>query len=145
MNKMLENCINVFLLFLYIYLFFPCSIITNMNSGNMYIPWKSQGMYIFPEWIRHYTHSLSDSCFHTRPAPVKMEDFVSAFLLLDAPKRERQHWVHPINEKREKHGEYHHLFEDLRKDEFRFNGYVRMKPATFDKLHCLVKERIAKR
>jgi hypothetical protein len=72
-----------------------------------------------------------------------MEDFVIAFLLLDGPKRERKHWVYPINTEREKHGEYHHLFEELRTDESRFFTYLLMKPATFDKLYSHTKGKVA--
>jgi len=74
--------------------------------------------------------------------PVAMENFVRMYLLLDGPTRKRKHWVHPINSDRSLYGEYHHLFEDLRKDESRFFSYLRMKTATFDKLHSLLEGKI---
>lgn len=40
--------------------------------------------------------------------------------------------VHPLNKKRLCYGEYHHLYQDLRKDSDRFFEYMRMKISTFD-------------
>ena len=46
-----------------------------------------------------------------RPAKesVAMEDFVCAFLLLDSKKQKRKHWVHPINAKRDRYGDYRQI------------------------------------
>ena len=44
---------------------------------------------------------------------------------------EREYWVHPINIRRETYGEFHHLFEDLKKDEERFKVYFRMNLQSF--------------
>ena len=62
---------------------------------------------------------------------------VALFLLLDNSERE---WVHPINEERERHGEYHHLMPQLREDDSRFFAYLRMTQASFDELHNIVKD-----
>ena len=69
-----------------------------------------------------------------------MEDFVSAFLLQDGVKNKRKHWIYPINSEREKYGEFHHLFEELRRDESRFFSYIGMKPVIFDSLHSLIEK-----
>lgn len=45
--------------------------------------------------------------------------------------------THPLNRKRFKYGEFHHLYEDIRKDPVRFFEYMRMKISTFD--HILKK------
>ncbi|XP_068082561.1 uncharacterized protein [Anabrus simplex] len=54
-------------------------------------------------------------------------------------KRNRIHWVHPINEKREESGLFYTLFEDLRKDGKKFFNYFRMSISTFDDLHQRLK------
>ncbi|CAH1998914.1 unnamed protein product [Acanthoscelides obtectus] len=54
-------------------------------------------------------------------------------------KRNRLHWVHPINERREETGLFHTLFEDLRNDEKKFFNYFRMSMASFDELHDKLK------
>ena len=46
-------------------------------------------------------------------------------------KNKRKHWAHPINSEKENYGEFH-LFEELRRDKFRFFSRLRMKPAIFD-------------
>ena len=44
---------------------------------------------------------------------------------------DREHWVHPINAQRDSCGEFHHLFNELKKDESRFQEYFRMSTNTF--------------
>lgn len=46
----------------------------------------------------------------------------------------RRYWVHPILTGREKHGEFHVLFAELRNHDDEFYGYLRMTKRTFDKL-----------
>ncbi|KAJ8022167.1 hypothetical protein HOLleu_39579 [Holothuria leucospilota] len=41
---------------------------------------------------------------------------VAAFILLDNRRVNRRQWVHHINTRRERYGEYNHLMEDLRQD-----------------------------
>ncbi|KAF6216064.1 hypothetical protein GE061_000402 [Apolygus lucorum] len=43
-----------------------------------------------------------------------------------------QTWVgHPVNKLRERFGEYHNLFPQLKKDEDRFTNYMRMATELF--------------
>lgn len=49
-------------------------------------------------------------------------------------KRKRSMWIHPINQKRAKLGEFQHLFEDLKEDEKKFFQYFRMSPNKFSEL-----------
>lgn len=44
---------------------------------------------------------------------------------------EREHWVHPVNAKREDCGEFHNLYADLRQDPDMFRSYFRMSPESF--------------
>ena len=64
-------------------------------------------------------------------------------LLLDncdfSEERIRQYWVHPINERREELGEFHHLFNDLREDRERFKNYHRMDINTFDSILDIIR------
>ena len=54
--------------------------------------------------------------------------------LLDSPNM----WVHPINKKRDIHGEYHHLMSQLREDRQKFKDYFRLSPEAFDYiLECI--------
>ncbi|KAB0803165.1 hypothetical protein PPYR_00135 [Photinus pyralis] len=46
-------------------------------------------------------------------------------------KRKRKMWVHPINMKRSTLGEFHHLFQDLQRDEIKFFQYFRMSAPKF--------------
>lgn len=55
-------------------------------------------------------------------------------------RRDRLHWVHPINERREQVGLFYTLFEDLRNDESKFFNYFRMSIASFDELHRRLKD-----
>lgn len=54
----------------------------------------------------------------------------------------RKLWVHPILMRREQYGEFHTLYEDLRKDEGKFCDYLRMNYKTFDKLLDLLKNKL---
>lgn len=47
-------------------------------------------------------------------------------------KNRRRKTIHPLNKKRSQFGEFHHLYNDLRKDKFRFFQYMRMSMETFD-------------
>lgn len=54
-------------------------------------------------------------------------------------KRNRLHWVHPINQRREDVGLFYTLFEDLRNDERKFFNYFRMSVGSFDELNGKLK------
>ncbi|KAK9875838.1 hypothetical protein WA026_009623 [Henosepilachna vigintioctopunctata] len=41
-------------------------------------------------------------------------------------RQKRKFWVHPILQLREQHGQFHHLFMELRSDEEKFFNYFRM-------------------
>lgn len=45
--------------------------------------------------------------------------------------KQRKEGIHPINKGRDRHGEYHHLFKQLKGDESRFFQYMRMTSETF--------------
>lgn len=53
--------------------------------------------------------------------------------------RNRLHWVHPINLRREEVGIFYTLFEDLRNDDRKFFNYFRMSVGSFDELHGKLK------
>ncbi|KAL3287971.1 hypothetical protein HHI36_002427 [Cryptolaemus montrouzieri] len=70
---------------------------------------------------------------------------VAAFVILDEEnRRKRRTWVHEINTKREKLGEYHKLVPELRKDPKRFHMYFRMSIEKFDYLHELIEDHLQK-
>lgn len=46
----------------------------------------------------------------------------------------RKYWIHPILTRREKHGEFHILYAELRNYDDEFYNYLRMTKRTFDKL-----------
>lgn len=77
-----------------------------------------------------------------------MEDI---FLLLDSTyirnvlmQKPPKIGIHPINRKRGKFGEFHHLYSDLRNDEKRFFEYMRMTPSTFDFILGKIRSEIVK-
>lgn len=57
-------------------------------------------------------------------------------------RRVKKLWVHPMLSVREQYGEFHTLYEDLRKDEAKFYDYFRMNYKTFDKLLDLLKNKL---
>ena len=57
---------------------------------------------------------------------------------------ERDHWVHPINAKRDELGEFHHLIPELKEDAERFYGYFRMLPKTYTTIFNIVKSDLIK-
>lgn len=52
--------------------------------------------------------------------------------------------IHPINCNRSVYGEYHHLFEELKRDENRFFQYMRMTIETFNYILEKVEHRLIK-
>ncbi|XP_029938044.1 protein ANTAGONIST OF LIKE HETEROCHROMATIN PROTEIN 1-like [Salarias fasciatus] len=54
----------------------------------------------------------------------------------------RRLWVHPIIQRRSEFGEFHHLLQELREDEGRFQGYFRLSRAQFDDLLARIGARI---
>lgn len=60
-------------------------------------------------------------------------------------KRNRLHWVHPINRRREEAGLFRILFEDLRNDQTKFFNYFRMSMSSFDELHDKLKTVLQRR
>ncbi|CAB3251503.1 unnamed protein product [Arctia plantaginis] len=61
-------------------------------------------------------------------------------------KRRRVHkvWVHDICQKRNVFGEYHHLFNDLKKDPVKFFEYFRMCFGKFETLLNILREDLQK-
>lgn len=63
---------------------------------------------------------------------------IIAWLLYRRRKRQRRdrlHWVHPINQRREEVVLFYTLFDDLRNDDRKFFNYFRMSAGSFDELH----------
>ncbi|MCP4490646.1 MAG: transposase family protein [Gammaproteobacteria bacterium] len=58
--------------------------------------------------------------------------------------KKRSCWVHPINEKRKSLGQFHHLFDELKKDESRLVSYIRMNFASFEALVRAVEPHLLK-
>lgn len=56
----------------------------------------------------------------------------------------RSTWVHEINKKRKKLGEFHRLVHELRTESTRFHMYFRMTSEQFDYLHELIKKVLQK-
>lgn len=58
----------------------------------------------------------------------------------------RQHWVHPINQRRDTHGVYANLIHELREDcdNRRHIKYLRMTPENFDYVLELIRPHITK-
>ncbi|XP_031350493.1 protein ALP1-like [Photinus pyralis] len=50
----------------------------------------------------------------------------------DSSLSNRRYSAHPVNEKRQELGEYHHLFQELKKDEEKLYSYTRMSIETFN-------------
>ena len=59
------------------------------------------------------------------------------------PKRRRV-WVHEIMRRRSELGEFHHLLQELRLDDGRFQRYFRLTGAMFDDLLARVGARISR-
>lgn len=57
---------------------------------------------------------------------------------------QRSKWVHSINEKRAKYGEFHHLVPELELDEERFKTYFRLNPEQYNEVLSLIDEDIKK-
>lgn len=69
------------------------------------------------------------------------------FFLLDSPilkLGKSAIGVHPINRCRKRHGEYHHLFHELKRDEERFFQYTRMSLETFNYILNQIEHRLTK-
>lgn len=56
----------------------------------------------------------------------------------------REFGIHPINQKRGRYGEYHHLYEDLVKHPDKFQDYTRMKMETFEYVLELIEGSLTK-
>lgn len=65
-------------------------------------------------------------------------------LLFALSRKKRQYWVHDINKKRERLGEYHRLCRELESHEDRFCTYFRMSRQCIEEVHDLLKPTIAK-
>lgn len=70
----------------------------------------------------------------------------AVFAVLDEENKKstRSCWVHDINQKRSKLGEFHRLVQELRNDPRRFHMYFRMMKEEFDYVHDLIKKDIQK-
>ena len=56
----------------------------------------------------------------------------TALLLMRQHNYGNQYWVHPVNTKREEHGEHHTLYKDLRNYPNQFYIYYHMTTQSFD-------------
>jgi hypothetical protein len=56
----------------------------------------------------------------------------------------RKYSVHPVNQKRTKRGEFHHLYHQLKQYPDRFYEYFRMSQSTFNYILRLIEPRIHK-
>lgn len=65
-------------------------------------------------------------------------------LLLPFCINKRRKWVHDVNLMRNNFGEFHHLKDQLRKDESKFKEYFRMRPEQFDRLLGIIENHIEK-
>lgn len=76
------------------------------------------------------------------------EDFFVFSAVLSAEEEEKKSkkscWIHEINRKREELGEFHHLFDDLKRDKKKFFKYFRMSEEKFYELLNLVKDSITR-
>ncbi|KAK7919088.1 hypothetical protein WMY93_010372 [Mugilogobius chulae] len=59
-------------------------------------------------------------------------------------RRRRRFWVHPILQNRLQYGEFHHLIQELRLDDDRFQRYFRLSRAQFDDLLGRIGARITR-
>ncbi|MED6238695.1 hypothetical protein ATANTOWER_027770 [Ataeniobius toweri] len=71
-------------------------------------------------------------------------DLITVFYLWRAEKcrRRRRPWVHQILQGREQFGDYHHLLQELRLDDDRFQQYFRLSGTQFEDLLSCVGRRI---
>ncbi|KAK4884902.1 hypothetical protein RN001_001173 [Aquatica leii] len=69
---------------------------------------------------------------------------MASFLAVKDRSYSNRVWVHNINKKREKAGEFYRLVSELRKDPKRFHMYFRMTTEEFDYLHQLIENDIKK-
>lgn len=60
-------------------------------------------------------------------------------------RKKREYCAHPINTVRLKFGEFHHLYNHLRKYPSKFFEYMRMMPQTFDYILSNISEEIEKK
>ena len=82
-----------------------------------------------------------------------MSDSDEEFLMLESAitkhvltsTRIRSCSTHAINAKRREFGEYHHLYEDLRRDGERFYEYMRMSVKTFDYICRKIESKLDKK
>ncbi|KAK5603227.1 hypothetical protein CRENBAI_012191 [Crenichthys baileyi] len=80
-------------------------------------------------------------------ADMDFTDLITVFYLWRAEKRHRcqRPWVHEILQEREQFGEYHHLNQELRLDDGRFQQYFRLSRTQFEDLLSRVGRRIGLR
>lgn len=71
---------------------------------------------------------------------MERNQIIALWLLYRRRRRDRIHWIHPINQRRDDVGMFVTLFEDLRNDDVKFFNYFRMSIASFDELHGRLKE-----
>lgn len=57
----------------------------------------------------------------------------------------RQYWVRPINRRRPEQGDFRHLFQEMKNDEYMFFRYTRMSICIFDQLLEMLKPLLVRR
>ncbi|MEQ2222401.1 hypothetical protein ILYODFUR_025888 [Ilyodon furcidens] len=80
-------------------------------------------------------------------ADMDFTDLITVFYLWRAEKRRRRQrpWVHQILQGREQFGDYHHLLQELRLDDGRFQWYFCLSRTQFEDLLSHVGRRIGLR
>ena len=61
------------------------------------------------------------------------------------PKRKHRFWVHPILKKRNTHGTFHHLVQELRLHGDQFQRYFRLSVVQFEELLTIIGPKLKRR
>ena len=69
---------------------------------------------------------------------------LAIYYLRRRKRRRRRFWVHPIIQKRQKYGEFHHLVRELESHPDKFKEYFRMTKQQFDSVVELIQDDIKK-
>ncbi|MED6234342.1 hypothetical protein ATANTOWER_027407 [Ataeniobius toweri] len=92
---------------------------------------------------RHQIGGASICCFQLNMADMDFMDLITVFFLWRAEKRRRHPWVHQILQGWELLGDYHHLLQELRLDDVRFQRYFHLSRTQFEGLLSHVGRRSA--
>lgn len=98
------------------------------NAFSQSVPWYNNSFSRSVPWLENEDSSSSD------------DELVLLYSLTN-----RTHWVHPINQRRRRYGEYHHLMQDLELDDERFRTYFRLTRNEFEEVLNLIDSDISKK